>query len=160
MKTLNCTANKCSKVHDVIQWRMTLHCNSHDTMKSWSNIQTSLDCKCLPFWMVFKRLRCDWAVRMPCKVMQTDKNDMKVEKNISMHSHAFERPCKRQIVTTKSRYASHMNNTTITCVSWKKISWTFASQTSGLCHKTAWFTDFSTLSACIHNSNLWVLNSF
>ena len=35
---------KCSKVHDVIQWRMTLHCNSHDTMKSESNIQTSLDC--------------------------------------------------------------------------------------------------------------------
>ena len=41
--------------------------------------------------------------------MQTDKNDMKVEKNVSMHSHAFERLCKRQIVTdTKSCNASHM----------------------------------------------------
>ena len=40
--------------------------------------------------------------------MQTDKNHMKVEKSISMHSHAFERLCKRQIVTdTKSRNASH-----------------------------------------------------
>ena len=38
--------------------------------------------------------------------MQTDKNDMKIEKSVSMHSHAFERPCKRQIVTdTKSRNA-------------------------------------------------------
>ena len=27
--------------------------------------------------------------------MQTDKNDMKVEKSVSMHSHAFKRPCKR-----------------------------------------------------------------
>ena len=41
--------------------------------------------------------------------MQTDKNDMKVEKSVSMHSHAFERPCKRQIVTDpKSRNASHI----------------------------------------------------
>ena len=41
--------------------------------------------------------------------MQTDKNDMKVEKSVSMHWHAFERPCKRQIVTdTKSRNASHI----------------------------------------------------
>ena len=38
--------------------------------------------------------------------MQTDRNDMKVEKNVSMHSHTLERPCKRQIVTdTKSRIA-------------------------------------------------------
>ena len=49
---------------------------------------------------------------MPCYIMQTDKNDMKVEKSVSMHSHAFERPCKRQIVTdTKSRNASHMLET-------------------------------------------------
>ena len=35
--------------------------------------------------------------------MQTDKNDMKVEKSVSMHLHAFEWPCKYQIVTnTKS----------------------------------------------------------
>ena len=27
--------------------------------------------------------------------MQTDKNDMKAEKSISIHSHAFKRPCKR-----------------------------------------------------------------
>ena len=42
--------------------------------------------------------------------MQTDKNDMKVEKSVSMHLHAFERPCKRQTVTdTKSRKASHIS---------------------------------------------------
>ena len=41
--------------------------------------------------------------------MQTDENDMKVEKSVSMHSHAFERPCKRQIVTDpKSRNASQL----------------------------------------------------
>ena len=28
-----------------------------------------------------------------------DKNDMKVEQSVSMHSYALERPCKRQIVT-------------------------------------------------------------
>ena len=34
---------------------------------------------------------------------------MKVEKNVSMHSHTFKLPCKRQIVTdTKSRNASHL----------------------------------------------------
>ena len=38
--------------------------------------------------------------------MQTDKNDIKVENSVSMHSHSFERPCKRQIVTdTKWRIA-------------------------------------------------------
>ena len=31
--------------------------------------------------------------------MQTDKKDMKVEKSVSMHSHALERPCKCKIVT-------------------------------------------------------------
>ena len=31
--------------------------------------------------------------------MQTDKNHMKLEQSVSMHSHALERPCKRQIVT-------------------------------------------------------------
>ena len=41
--------------------------------------------------------------------MQMDKNDMKVEKSVSMHSHAFERPCKRQIETDpKSRSALHL----------------------------------------------------
>ena len=41
--------------------------------------------------------------------MQTDKNNMKVEKSVSKHSHAFERPYKCEIVTdTKSRNASHM----------------------------------------------------
>ena len=41
--------------------------------------------------------------------MQTDKNDTKVQQSVSMHSHALERPCKRQIVTDpKSRNASHM----------------------------------------------------
>ena len=40
--------------------------------------------------------------------MQTDKNDIKLEKSVSMHSHAFEQPCKPQLVTdTKSRNASH-----------------------------------------------------
>ena len=42
--------------------------------------------------------------------MRTDKNDMKVKKSVSMHLHAFERPCKRQIVTDpESRNASHIN---------------------------------------------------
>ena len=37
------------------------------------------------------------------------KNDMKVEKSVGMHSHAFERPCKCQIVTDpKSHNASHI----------------------------------------------------
>ena len=41
--------------------------------------------------------------------MQMDKNDMKVEKSVSMYLHAFERPCKHQIVTDpKSCNASHM----------------------------------------------------
>ena len=40
--------------------------------------------------------------------MQTDRNDMKVEKSISMHSLAFERPCKRQIVADKLCNASHV----------------------------------------------------
>ena len=31
--------------------------------------------------------------------MQMDKNDMKVEKSVRMHLHAFEQPCKRQTVT-------------------------------------------------------------
>ena len=42
--------------------------------------------------------------------MQTDKNDIKVEESVRMHSHAFERPCTRQIVTDiKSRNASRMH---------------------------------------------------
>ena len=41
--------------------------------------------------------------------MQMDKNDMKVEKSVGMHSHAFERPRKCQIVSDpKSRNASHI----------------------------------------------------
>ena len=41
--------------------------------------------------------------------MQTDKNDMNGEKSVSMHSHAFEQPCKRQIVTDiKSRNTSQI----------------------------------------------------
>ena len=41
--------------------------------------------------------------------MQTDKNNMKVEKNVSKHSHVFKRPCKCPIVTDpKSRNESHM----------------------------------------------------
>ena len=40
--------------------------------------------------------------------MQTDKNDMK-KKSVSMHSHAFKRPRKHQIVIDpKSRNASHI----------------------------------------------------
>ena len=46
--------------------------------------------------------------------MQTNRNDMKVEKSVSMHSHAFEGACKRKIVTDpKSRNASHNFNGTI-----------------------------------------------
>ena len=40
---------------------MTLHCNSHETMESGSDIQTSL-----PVWMAFKRLTFDRPVGMPC----------------------------------------------------------------------------------------------
>ena len=44
--------------------------------------------------------------------MQTDKNDMKVEKSDCMHLHEFEQPWKSQIVTdTKSHSRSHMNST-------------------------------------------------
>ena len=39
--------------------------------------------------------------------MQTDKDNMKVEKSVSMHSHAFERSYKRQKVTDDSK--SHNN---------------------------------------------------
>ena len=35
---------KCFKVHDVLQLRMALHCNFHDSLKLGSNIQTLLDC--------------------------------------------------------------------------------------------------------------------
>ena len=43
--------------------------------------------------------------------MQTDKNDMKVEKSVRLHSLAFDRPWKRQIVTDpKSRNASHISS--------------------------------------------------
>ena len=44
MKTLSCTANKGSEERGVLQWRMTFHCHSHDTLKSGSKIQTLLDC--------------------------------------------------------------------------------------------------------------------
>ena len=41
--------------------------------------------------------------------MQPERNDMKAEKRVSMHSHAFERQCYRQIVTdTKLSNASHL----------------------------------------------------
>ena len=41
--------------------------------------------------------------------MQTDKNDMKVEQSVSMHSLALKRPCKCQIVTDpKLRNASQI----------------------------------------------------
>ena len=38
--------------------------------------------------------------------MQTDKIDMKVEKSVSMHSHAFERQCKRDW----SQIVQHITN--------------------------------------------------
>ena len=45
--------------------------------------------------------------------MQMDKNGIKAEKSLSMHSHVFERPCKHQIVTdTKSPNASHLETRT------------------------------------------------
>ena len=60
--------------------------------------------------MAFKRLSFDRPIRMPCQLMQTDKYDMKVEKSVSMHSRAFERPCERQIVTDpKSRNTSQIS---------------------------------------------------
>ena len=44
--------------------------------------------------------------------MQKGRNDRKVEKSVSMHSYALERPCKRQIVTdAKSCNASHIFGT-------------------------------------------------
>ena len=47
--------------------------------------------------------------------MQTNKNNMKVQRSVSMYSHAFERACKRQIVTDPksgnvSRIYSYENN--------------------------------------------------
>ena len=46
---------------------------------------------------------------MPCKLMQMDKNDKKLEQSVSMYLHVLERPCKRQIVTDqKSRNASQL----------------------------------------------------
>ena len=45
MKTLSYTVNKIvPRYMTVSKWRMTLHCNSHDTLKSGSSIQTLLDC--------------------------------------------------------------------------------------------------------------------
>ena len=42
--------------------------------------------------------------------MQMDRNDMKVEKSISMHLHVFKHPCKCQIMTdAKSRNESHIH---------------------------------------------------
>ena len=59
--------------------------------------------------MVFKCLAFDRPVQMPCKLMQTDKNDKKLEQSVSMYLHVLERPCKRQIVTDqKSRNASQL----------------------------------------------------
>ena len=49
--------------------------------------------------MAFKSLSFDRPIRMPYQLMQTDKNDVKVEKSVGMPSHAFERPCKCQILT-------------------------------------------------------------
>ena len=50
--------------------------------------------------------------------MQTDRNDMKIEQSVSMHSPEFERPCKHQIVTdTKSRNASHLADSGICKIS-------------------------------------------
>ena len=47
--------------------------------------------------------------------MQMNKNNMKVQRSVSMYSHAFERACKRQIVTDPksgnvSRIYSYENN--------------------------------------------------
>ena len=45
--------------------------------------------------------------------METDKNDMKVEQSVSMHSHVPEQPCKHQIVTDpKSPNASYVEKIT------------------------------------------------
>ena len=74
--------------------------------------------------------------------MKTDKNDMKVEKNVSMHSHAFERPYKRQIVTDpKSCNASHISNTLNKCKS---------SFNSRLNNHRKDFDNLKAVSACNH----------
>ena len=50
---------------------------------------------------------------MICKLMQTDRNDIKIEKSVSNHSHTLELPCKREIVTdTKSRNTSNITGAT------------------------------------------------
>ena len=55
--------------------------------------------------------------------MQTNKNDIKVEKSVSIHSNSFERPCKRQIVTdTKSRNVSHLFQKHKKYKSWLKVA--------------------------------------
>ena len=59
---------------------------------------------------------------MPFWLMQMDKNNMKVEQTVSMHSHGLKRLCKRQIVTDpKSRNASHIQTSADQwghCYSW------------------------------------------
>ena len=86
---------------------MTLHCNSHDTMESGSNIQRHQIDSVNGILMAFKRFTFYRPVGMLCYLVQTDKNGLKVEQSISMNSHALERPYERQIVTDpKSRNIS------------------------------------------------------
>ena len=56
--------------------------------------------------------------------MQTNKNNMNVQRSVSMHLHAFERPCKSQIVTdpklgNESRICNYENNVS----SWLSSQW-------------------------------------
>ena len=48
------------KVHDVLQW-IILHCNFHDTLKSGSNNQASLDCY---MFTLLTRLICNLAFKI------------------------------------------------------------------------------------------------
>ena len=110
MKTLNCTAK------EIVARYMTLysegwHCITI-LMILWNQEATfkrHYIASVYPFewhsnvWHLIDSFKCH------VNSMQTDKNDMKVEQSVSMHSHALKRPCKRRILTDpKSRNASYI----------------------------------------------------
>lgn len=67
-------------MHDVLQWRMILHWNSYDTLKSGSSIQASLNCCVFTRLNGIVTLTVPRPVRMPCWLIQTDGNNRKVKK--------------------------------------------------------------------------------
>ena len=77
MKALSCSGNESvswRKGTLLLQWRMTLHCNSYDTSKSVSNIQMLLDC------YMFTLLTCLIGILMS-GIWQTRLNTMLTQTN-------------------------------------------------------------------------------